>query len=210
MDMILNKTETEIMALILKMPLESFTSYQIAKKTNRYISQIQKAIERLNKIGLLQSKKAGVKAKIWKIDFSHSDIDMLCLSSIFLKKRFLEKNLKIKAILSQIDEKLHESSEILILFGSYAKESSTDKSDIDLCILVQNDKEIDDVKKKFESALERFSYNIHLNIFTIHNFYEMLKEKHTVGREIFKSCIVLRGFDAYYRMVKRYDKEYGY
>ena len=205
----LNKTEQDIMVLLLRTPYEPYTVYGIAKMLNRYVSQVQKAAKHLEKIKIISVKKLGSKTSSCTLNFSTADADILAYAALYAKKSFLEKNLKIKVISSEIEKK-NQGLYIMLVFGSYAKENAAKKSDIDLCFIIQDEGNIEKFKSKIKSILSRFSYKMHVNVFTAEWFYNMLKEKETVGREILKASVVLHGIDIYYNLVKKYDQETGY
>jgi predicted nucleotidyltransferase len=206
----LSKAEQEILALFLRAPYEPHTVYEIAKKLGMYVSQAQTAVHNLKKKKIISVKKLGNKTSSCTLNFSTADVTVLAYASIYAKKSFLEKSLKIRLIHDELEKKLGKEVYILLLFGSYAKESATSKSDIDLCFIIQDKQEIEEFKSKVKAALSTYSYKIHLNVFTAEWFYEMMKEKDSVGREVLKASIVLRAPDLYYSMVKKYDQESGY
>jgi len=206
----LNHTEQEIIALFLKSPYESYTVYGIAKKLNRYVSQVQKAIKHLGEKKIISIKKLGTKTSRCSMNLSTADADVLASVSLYAKREFLKKNLKIKFISNEIEKKFGGDLYITLLFGSYAKASTTKKSDIDLCFIIQDEANADKFKSKVRAILGNFSYKMHINVFTVEWFYDMMKQKDTVGREILKASIVLHGHDLYYSLVKKYDQETGY
>jgi len=206
----LNKTEQDITALLLRTPYEAYTVYGIAKRLNRYVSQVQKAVKRLEKIRILSVKKLGAKTSSCMLNFSTADADMLAYACLYAKRSFLEKNLKIKVISSEIEKKARGELYIMLVFGSYAKGNAAKSSDIDLCFIVQDERSVETFKSKIKSVVSRFSYRIHIHVFAAEWFYAMLKEKDSVGREILKASVVLHGADTYYNLVKKYDQEAGY
>lgn len=203
----LNKTEQEIISLLLKAPYEPYTVYGIAKNLKRYVSQVQTAVEHLKKMKILNVKKLGIKTSACTVNFSTADIDALSYASLSAKRLFLKKNLKIRIIMDEMEKKLAKYLYIMLLFGSHAKENAKKDSDIDLCFIVQNEEDATRLKPKINAILNNLSYRIHINVFAAEWFYDMLKEKGTVGREILKSSLVLHGHDMYYNLVKEYDKK---
>ena len=206
----LNKTEQDITSLLLRAPYEAYTVYGIAKRLNRYVSQVQKAVKHLEKIKTVSVKKLGLKTSSCTLNFSKADADILAYTALYAKKLFLEKNLKVKVISNEIEKRFGGEMYIMLIFGSYAKGNAAKKSDMDLCFIIQDEVNIEKFKLKIKSILSRFSYKIHINVFTTEWFYNMLKEKDTVGREILKASVVLHGADIYYNLVKKYDQEAGY
>ena len=205
----LNKTEQEVVGLLLKAPFEGHTVYGIAKKLNRYVSQVQKAIAQLKKDRVVTIKKLGPKSSVCNINLSTADIDTITAAAVAAKTSFLKKQLKISIVTKDIEDKMAKHQYIMLIFGSHTKETRN-KSDIDICFIIQDEKRIEEFKSKVKAILSNFTYKIHPQFFTMDWFYEMMKEKDTVGREILKNSVVLHGFDSYYGMVRKHDQETGY
>ncbi|MGE0792793.1 MAG: nucleotidyltransferase domain-containing protein [Candidatus Woesearchaeota archaeon] len=104
------------------------------------------------------------------------------------------KNKNLKIIYEEL-EKLNEQF-ILLLFGSYAKNTQTKNSDIDL-LLISNDSDL--IKKQ----LEILPLSIHLTCVSNKEFISMLNsKKFTVVSEAVKNNVVLFGVEEYYRFLK--------
>jgi predicted nucleotidyltransferase len=115
----------------------------------------------------------------------------------FVEKQRLENILKNKnlEIIYRELEKLNEQF-ILLLFGSYAKNSQTKNSDIDL-LLISNDSNL--IKKQ----LEILPLPIHITSINNKEFVSMLNsKKFTVVSEAIKNNIILFGMEEYYRFLK--------
>ncbi|MBI4016521.1 MAG: nucleotidyltransferase domain-containing protein [Candidatus Aenigmarchaeota archaeon] len=86
----------------------------------------------------------------------------------------------------------------MILFGSCASKTSQKGSDIDLCLITDNEK----ISKEVQSIVGITPLNIQLQDFSSQEFLVMLKSKEfNVGNEIVKNNIVLYGIEAFYEMV---------
>ncbi len=84
---------------------------------------------------------------------------------------------------------------ILLLFGSYAKKKQTKHSDIDL-LLITNE------SKKIEEQIELLPLNIHLTTISYADFEKMLKSKEfSVVSSATTHNIILFGIEDYYRMI---------
>jgi predicted nucleotidyltransferase len=119
------------------------------------------------------------------------------------------KNPKIKSVIESLISKLTIKyiSELLsiILFGSYAKETTNKQSDIDLMFIVNDLK-----NKKLREAVERecasiqYSHNIKISplITNIEEFKKMLNsEELNVGKETKESGISLYGHELFWRVI---------
>ncbi|MFW6449955.1 MAG: nucleotidyltransferase family protein [Nanoarchaeota archaeon] len=87
---------------------------------------------------------------------------------------------------------------IAVLFGSYAKGTQTKNSDIDVCIIHDNEEEF----KTIHSALS-IHPKLELHEFYYNDFMSMLNEKSfNVGHEIARDGVVLKNIESYYELIK--------
>ena len=90
---------------------------------------------------------------------------------------------------------------VLLVFGSYAKESATPKSDIDLLAIVPSKKEI----PLLEQTLRHYT-PVKKNILIVdtQNFLDMIKNPKVfnVGNEARKHHIILYGAEIYYQLLE--------
>ena len=111
---------------------------------------------------------------------------------------------------SEPEEKISDSIYIMALFGSYAKGTQTNKSDVDLLFIIQSESDISKIKKRIQSIVSETNINIEYEAITAEWLIKMFNEKNTVGREVLNASIILHGADQYYSMVNDYDKKTGH
>ena len=118
-------------------------------------------------------------------------------------KEFLEKNPKLN-IVKKYTEELGYPFLIVLVFGSYAKNTKTESSDTDICIISDN-------KEKTKELLERLhllSLKLEIHEFTTREFISMIeKTQGNVGHEIIKSNIILYGIENYYNLISKWMKK---
>ena len=116
---------------------------------------------------------------------------------------FLAKNSKLRIVKNYIDN-LNYPFLIVLVFGSYVKNTKTESSDIDICIISDN-------KEKTKELLERLnllSLWLEIQEFTIREFISMIeKTQNNVGHEIVKSNIILYGIENYYNLISKWMKK---
>ncbi len=113
------------------------------------------------------------------------------------RKKELFKNKDIKLIYNRIRE-TKSPFYCLLLFGSYANKTNQKGSDIDLCLITDNE----EINKEVRSMLGITPINADLQSFISKQFLAMLKSKEfNVGNEIAKNNIVLHGIESFYEMV---------
>jgi len=138
-----------------------------------------------------------------------ADPQMLAISSLTYSKNLLDKS-PFGFIIDEIKNKLTNMIYIIALFGSYAKGSSTKKSDIDLLFVVQNESDIEKIKSNVNSVLSSTNLKVEFDVVAVEWLVEMFSEKNTVGREILEASVILHGAEQYYTLVHDYDKKRGH
>lgn len=142
---------------------------------------------------LLEIKRAG-RAKILKLDTSNPVIrSHLAIASEQEKKEYVEKQPIIRKISHEI-----RTNDVVLLFGSYAKQQQTTKSDIDLMIINR------DGKKSIPFSKYETIFNKKINpiFMTRKEFITMLKDKdENVAKQALKNHIVLNNPEEFWRCV---------
>ena len=142
---------------------------------------------------LIIKEKAG-KAILVKLNNTNSIIkSYLTIASEEEKKEYLKKSLVILKISSEI-----ESKEIVILFGSYAKKTENEKSDIDLMIINKDGKK----SLSFSKYEILFKKKINPVFITEKEFKQMIKEKaENVGKQALTNHLILNNPERFWEMV---------
>lgn len=125
------------------------------------------------------------------------------------KEAIYKSSPKVKAILetaaAKLTEKFTADIHTIVLWGSYAKETATKTSDIDILFIVSNLKQ-----KALREAIEQecasfyYSYNITVSpiITDIVEFKKMLKAKEmNVGKEVRGHGVALYGSEQFWRLI---------
>lgn len=112
-------------------------------------------------------------------------------------KNSLRKTGNIKVIYDRISE-IKNSFYILLIFGSYAKHKATRNSDIDICLITDNE----EIRGKIASILHTVAFQTHLVEFSAAEFQSMLKTTaFNVGKEIVKYRVILKGAEDFYYLI---------
>ena len=167
---------------------KKFTINQISKDLNMNYRIAHTQVKLLEKENLIQTERVG-KA-------------LLCsLTNNFNEKIYLAEYQRTKQLNKdiQIIQKRFEKANqnyILLLFGSYAKNTQTKQSDIDLLAITENKKEIIDIS-------ELIPKHIHLTTTNYNEFTKMkYSKKLSVVSEAIKNNIILLGIENYYRLLE--------
>jgi predicted nucleotidyltransferase len=85
----------------------------------------------------------------------------------------------------------------IILFGSYAKKIQTNHSDIDLCIIHDNNNEA-----KYTETVLTAHKKVETHCFTYIEFSQMLNsKKFNIAHEIYRTGIILKNIESYYNLI---------
>ena len=122
----------------------------------------------------------------------------------------LQKRKFPKEILSEVQKKISKQTDffILIVFGSYAKNKATEKSDLDIAIIVESKQTKKEVTPLIETVKRREIKPIDYHVFTKSEFLEMLKaDIENVGKQIYKNSFIYYGFIEYCNLTRRRKNE---
>lgn len=113
---------------------------------------------------------------------------------------FLLKNPKLRIVQNYIQE-LSYPFFIVLVFGSYVKNTKIASSDIDICIIADNSEKI----KELMSRLNTLSIKLEIHEFTTNEFISMIeKSQNNLGHEIIKNNIILYGIENYYNLITKW------
>ncbi|MBU0963021.1 MAG: nucleotidyltransferase domain-containing protein [Nanoarchaeota archaeon] len=190
------KKEIEILSLFRNSIFLKTTILDISKKLKKHYPKIYDSVKELEKNKTLKIEKVG-----------HSNLVSLLLNpqtirnlSFLDEQEAMQKNIPNYEKLMSLKE---ISQYLVILTGSYAKGKATKTSDLDLVIIIPDDKNAFDIQKKLENIFLLFHPPIHLYVFNNKDIVEMLiDKKENYGKEIFKNHIILKNAYIYYELLK--------
>src|SRR3989344_4362943 len=110
-----------------------------------------------------------------------------------------------REILSDIQKRISKQTDffILIVFGSYAKNKATEKSDLDIAVIVESEQIKKEIAPFFETVKRREIKAVDYHIFTRSEFLEMLKaEYENIGKQIYKNSFIYYGFIEYCNLIR--------
>ncbi|MDD4878282.1 MAG: nucleotidyltransferase domain-containing protein [Candidatus Nanoarchaeia archaeon] len=112
----------------------------------------------------------------------------------FMRREQLMKNPNFKVLYSKLNR--INAPFIALLFGSFAKKEAGRHSDIDILVIAEETKAV-------EQAISLLPLNIHLTAVKTSEFLEMAKSREfTVVSEAIKRNILLVGIEDYYRLME--------
>jgi predicted nucleotidyltransferase len=164
-------------------------------------SKLQRAIEAFKKKGLIKIKKIG-RTGLISLNFENNNLfDYLSLFNFKERLPF--------GLLYKIQNEILKETEFfsLVVFGSYSIGKQRKDSDLDIAIIVDNEKIKKRVSVLIVSIKRREINKIHELIFTRRNFLDMLQDgEENVGKEIARKHFAFYGAINFYKLILKDEK----
>lgn len=168
---------------------------QLINKVNTSQKNIALILQNLENENILKSAKKG-SIKFYSLNLKNNQIkDYIVITEFFNKIQFCLKHNKINHIFDKDDR-------IVGIFGSYAKGTYKETSDLDVFI-IGNKKENDYNKKG-----ELFDIDVSIKYFTKKEFKELLNKKNNLIKEIIENHILLFNIENFIELILR--EYYGF
>jgi len=198
----LTKEQLNILSVFKKDIFVSLTFKQIKQQSRQKSNNlVQIALKEFQKQGIVKTKETGDVTTYYLNLNSNLTLSYLNL----INECEISKSKLPESILEGIKNKISKHTEffILIVFGSYAKGKVTQKSDLDIAMIVESEYTKKEITPFLETIKRREVLQIDCHIFTRVEFLEMLRaDFENVGKQIFKSSIIYYGYILYCNMIK--------
>ena len=160
------RTAIKILTCLLKNPQKEFKEIDLIKESSVGKGAGADAINRLYSLNILTIKRAG-KTKI--IQLNTLNPRTFAIRQLFDQHKFLSlPEAKISAILF-FREKVYCISKAIILFGSVAAGTYDENSDMDILVIIDDEKEIDEIKKLTSEIHELIGEYINVHFLDSHD-----------------------------------------
>lgn len=198
----LTREQLNILSVLKKDIFTSLTFKQIKQQSRQKSNNlVQIALKEFQKQSIVKTKETG-DVTVYSLNLNNN----LTLSYLNLINESEISKSKIPTnILDNIQNRIFKHTEffILIVFGSYAKNEATKKSDLDIAVIVESEQTKKEIAPFLETIKRREVISIDYHIFTRVEFLEMLRtDFENVGKRIFKSSIVYYGYIPYCNLIK--------
>lgn len=183
MSKLINKQHLRVLSLFTDYTSQFFIR-EVARILNISSRSALIALDDLERMGVLEAFFKG-KIKLYGLKKTSILENYLCLTESYKKTIFLDKHMKINDLVANLN------SDIIIIFGSYAKGIEKKNSDIDMLIIGDYDKSvIENFEKTYNIRVDIKKYNI-----------DALKSTDTLIREIIKNHIIISGIEKVVRQI---------
>jgi len=198
----LTKEQLNILSVFKKDIFASLTFKQIKQDSRQKSNNlVQIALKEFQKQDVVKTKEIG-DVTTYYLNLNNN----LTLSYLnLINESEISKSKIPQIILNNIKNRIFKHTEffILIVFGSYAKNEATKKSDLDIALIVESEQTKKEILPFLETIKRREVVPIDYHIFTRNEFLEMLQtDSENVGKQIFKINIVYYGYIPYCNLIK--------
>ncbi|MBI2663752.1 nucleotidyltransferase domain-containing protein [Candidatus Woesearchaeota archaeon] len=201
------RSHIEILGFLIANLNKKFTQLELANRIGKGKSykNIRESIKELAEQSIIATEEVGA-SKLCSLNLNESrTID--CISFIENVKKY--ELFKKAPVVNEISQrligqvKLHTPFFTLLIFGSYAKGTFHEKSDIDALIIAES-RHHANISKEIRHLQAVYTKKINAFVTVQKDYENMLlsKEEVNVGKESLKAHVLLYGAELYYQMVK--------
>jgi predicted transcriptional regulator len=180
--MLLNDKVLEVLEAFSSDYRKEIYGREIAKRQHMNQKTVANVLNRLEKDNVIKFSREG-KNKYYYLNHNSAEIkEVIKFIEIGKKIKFLNKYKKLRELFAKLEER---TKGLLVVFGSYATFSSTEKSDLDV-FLIGSIENVEDLEQL---------YSIKINI--IKSERSKFNSKEPLIKEILKSHIILKGLEEF-------------
>jgi len=192
----ITKTQLEIMKLIVSKTNKKFSINEIARLLKKPYALIYRSMGQLIKEKFIFIDEKKLLSLNYKNNFS----ELSFIENIRLKER-LEKEKSISLFLKDCLKGLNEDFFVFMIFGSFVEKSKF--NDLDVCIILNNQKDIEKIERVIQNIASNFSFKIDLQVINKESVYEMFSKRDNVNilNESLNNHLIVFGGENYYRML---------
>lgn len=171
---------------------KEITIKDIMKKSNYSYEPVYRTLQSLVKGKIVNARNFG-KTLVYDLNFSKTEAKIAFYHyTIKRAKDFFKNNFAISSALSEIPE---EKTEIIIIFGSYAKGTQRKESDIDVIAVSQD---IEGLKQIFYSLKRSHNKDFAPVILQKSEFAKIKKENKEFWQDLVEYGIIFKGHEPFY------------
>ncbi|MCS4541424.1 MAG: nucleotidyltransferase domain-containing protein [Euryarchaeota archaeon] len=192
------KTAIRILSLLLKNPQKEYKEIELIRGSNVGKGAGADAINKLSSLGILKIKRVG-KTKIVSLNILNPIT--FSLRQLFDQHKFISLPENKVSAISLFREFVYNQPKAIVLFGSLAAGTYDEKSDIDLLVITDDEKEINRAKKEI-SELTDEKINIH---FLKPSDVKMEFKENELIRKALMNGILIHGGDYVREIMKQHE-----
>jgi len=175
---------------------KTFTINQIAMQLNESYSFVNRTVIKMIAENLIFKEKIG-HSFLCKLNTENDKTRaLISLNEVNKKQEFLNKNKELKLITDEILSKIKNRVTSAAIFGSYAKNTQTKESDIDLLILAKKSFDTTELVRKIHAK-----YGKEVSPVVITEKQLINQKNKPIIKEILKYHIILIGFEKFINLM---------
>ncbi len=199
----LTKTSIEILAFLTSRIRESFTVRQIAQTIEKDYKITYTMTMRLAKQQYISAEKKR-PVTYCKINLKGNFLLFAYIEGI-RASRFFEKHKDIEILVDDLTSKISLPFFTLILFGSYVKGTASQRSDLDVLLIVPERSFEKEVESAIGSVQRVSPLGIHETVLTFSDFLDLLRQKKpNVAWEAIDNRIVPYGAEMLFKTLEEF------
>lgn len=194
--------ELRIIKFFLTHMNEQFAIREISRETKIDYKLIHLTVQKLaQKNVLLKKRQANIDLCSLNLK---GDITPIYFAEMLRAKEFLNKHSELKLFFEDIKKNTRTMFYSLVIFGSFAKGTETNHSDIDLLVITTTKATGEEIERVISSAASFLKRKVQTILLDEKEFKSSLKEKNiTVATEAFKNHLIISGVEAFYQGVNQ-------
>jgi predicted nucleotidyltransferase len=197
----LAQTEIKILRFFATNIGKQFTIREISKRIKTTYSITHEYMQKLIRKNLIRIEKQG-KSSLCSFNYKEANKDVFYVEQI-RADNMIKKNKNLNVLISDIKSKINYSFYTLVLFGSFAKETQNNRSDIDLLVIIPESEGIERFERGIHSVIDLYPLEIHLIVINEKSFKEMItsKQETNIAKEVVNKHIIFYGVENYYKLI---------
>lgn len=183
-----------------KQPFSELTRKQIKQSAKeRSNNALAIAIKKFLKEGIIKEKKIG-KSSLISLNLENDSVYYYL--GLANAQRLDNPTMRtIRTIKTEIEK--HTFFYSLIVFGSFAAQEQGKKSDLDIAVLIESEKERKRIEAALNSAAQKSLLPIDAHVITKNEFVEMLtNDEENLGKQIARKHLTAYNHQLFYDLVK--------
>ncbi len=183
---------------------EEMTIKEIKERVDYSYERVNSALKFLTEKKIVIEKQKG-KTLIYSINIESPYSYSLGFNRYMLQREidFIKRNKLIYTAIKELS--MHPYSWMIVLFGSYSKNTESKQSDVDLICISSNKKETEDF---IHSLKRKYGINFAPVILPLHEFPNIKKDNPELWDDLKKYAIIFKGGDYFYSWMYKDENKY--
>lgn len=174
---------------------------KLKEKSNSFLISTLKKFKEMN---LILDKKVN-NSKLYSLNLENDVVlDYIeLINSDFYKNKVLKKTIDL--LKKELDKITYSYS--IVVFGSFAINEDKENSDLDLAVLIEDERNKNEIETKFDSIKLKSLIELDLHVIVKKEFLKMLKVDYSnVGKMIFSKHKCIYNCKLFYKILKEGHK----